>query len=331
MMPDKILIRTPNWLGDLMMSTAFIQAVLNHYKSIQVDLIVRKGFESIPLPHRGKIIVYDKKQTSLFQFAREIKFNKYDQIFVLPPSFSSAFMACWSRIPKRTGYPGDGRRIWLNDQKQYKTPHRTQHLISEYLQMLEPSPNRPYFPHLPVDGKWISTQIKLSGLNLPRNFITIAPGAKYGPAKMWPMQSYQKLVELLSDKGIPSVILGTEDERKLGEAITAKSKQVSNLCGKTSLLEMIAVMAKSKLLVSNDSGTMHVMSALAKPQIALFGSTSTVWTGPVNPLAEVITVNYKCSPCFKRTCKYQHYECLTGISPERVLGSILKIVNNEIR
>ena len=330
-MSEKILIRTPNWLGDLMMSTAFIQAVLDFYKSVQVDLIVQKGFESIPLPHRGKIIAYNKKQISLFQFTKVIKSNNYDQIFVLPPSFSSAFMAYWSKIPKRTGYPGDGRRIWLNDLKHYKKQHRTQHIISEYLQLLEVAPNQPYFPYLPVDEKWISIQIQDSGLNLPQNFITIAPGAKYGPAKMWPKQHYQNLVKQLSDKGIPSVIIGTEKERHLGEAISADSKQVTNLCGKTSLLEMIAVMAKSKLLVSNDSGTMHVMAALAKPQIALFGSTSTIWTGPVNPLAEVISLNYKCSPCFKRTCKYQHYECLTGISPERVLGSILKMMNNEIR
>ncbi|MBT4525470.1 MAG: lipopolysaccharide heptosyltransferase II [Deltaproteobacteria bacterium] len=330
-MPDKILIRTPNWLGDLMMSTAFIQALLERNKDAQVDLIVRKGFESIPLPQRGRTIAYDKKQVSLFQFAREIKADNYDQIFVLPPSFSSALMAFWSRTPKRTGYPGDGRSIWLNDLKKYQKPHRTQHLINEYLQLLEPLPEKTYHPYLPMDENWISSQIQQSGLTLPQDFIVFAPGAKYGPAKMWPVQHYKKLAEQLNEHGIPVLIIGTQEEVELGDSIVSESKQDTNLCGKTSLLEMIAVMARSKLLVSNDSGTMHVMSALAKPQIALFGSTSITWTGPENPLAEVMTINYKCSPCFKRTCKYQHYECLTGILPEYVFESILKIMNHAIK
>ena len=330
-MPKKILIRTPNWLGDLMMSTAFIQALLAHYKDAQVDLIVRKGFESIPLPHRGRMIAYDKKQVSLFQFAREIKAGNYEQIFVLPPSFSSAMMAFWSRIPKRTGYPGDGRSIWLNDLKKYQEPHRKQHLINEYLQLLELLPEQTYHPYLPIDENWISSQIQQSGLTLPQDFIIFAPGAKYGPAKMWPERHYKKLAGLLSEHGISVLIIGTQEEAGLGDSIASESKGVTNLCGRTNLLEMIAVMARSKLLVSNDSGTMHVMSALTKPQIAVFGSTSTTWTGPANPLAEIVTINYKCSPCFKRTCKYQHYECLTGILPERVFGSILKIINHAIK
>lgn len=330
-MPEKILIRTPNWLGDLMMSTAFIQAFLAHNKNAQVDLIVRKGFENIPLPHRGSVIAYDKKQVSLFKFARELKSSNYDQIFVLPPSFSSALMAFLSGIPKRTGYPGDARSIWLNDLKMYQKPHRTQHLINEYLQLLDQRSDQTCYPYLPVDTNWISSQIQHLDFTLPQDFIVIAPGAKYGLAKMWPVGHYRELAGLLNAYGIQVLIIGTQDELELGDSIASGSKDTINLCGKTGLSEMIAVMAKSNLLVSNDSGTMHVMSALAKPQIALFGSTSTTWTGPVNSLAEVVAIGSPCSPCFKRTCKYQHYECLTGILPELVFESVLKIMNPAIK
>lgn len=325
--PEKIIIRTPNWLGDLMMSTAFIHAVLEQYNSAEVDLIVAKGFEAIPLPNRGEIIPYDKKQESLFQFAKKLKSRNYDQIFVLPPSFSSAFMAFWSGIPIRTGYPGEGRSIWLNKIKKYQKLHRSQHLIKEYLQLLKPSPDNTYYPQLELNENWISNQIDNSGLSLPSEFVTIAPGAKYGPAKMWPVQHYQKLVTQLNNRGIHSVIIGTQQELGLGDTIVSGSDLATNLCGKTNLLEMIAVMAQSELLVSNDSGTMHVMSALAKPQIAIFGSTSPIWTGPFNPMAEIITINNKCSPCFKRVCQYEHYECLTKILPQTVFEAVLKIMD----
>ena len=110
--PTKILIRMPNWLGDLMMATAFCQAVLERFPEATVDLIVRKGFEGLPLPHRGTLLPFDRELTKAGDFGAELANQGYQRIYVLPPSFSSAWMAWRSRIPERIGYSGDGRR-WL--------------------------------------------------------------------------------------------------------------------------------------------------------------------------------------------------------------------------
>ena len=99
---------------------------------------------------------------------------------------------------------------------------------------------------------------------------------------------------------------------------------IYNYCGKTTLAQLLAILTKAQLLVGNDSGSMHLMAALQRPQIAVFGSTSPTWTGPINSNATVISRNLSCSPCFSRTCRFGHYECLTQIYPEDVFAEVQK-------
>ena len=108
--------------------------------------------------------------------------------------------------------------------------------------------------------------------------------------------------------GDPILILGTEADVKSGAEISLGLDFVQNYCGQTSLSELLAILAKAKLLVGNDSGSMHLMSALQRPQIAIFGSTSPDWTAPINPNATVLSRNLSCSPCFSRTCRFAHYD-----------------------
>ena len=105
--PVKILIRTPNWLGDMVMSSGFVRAVLEAFPESQVDLIVKSGFEKIPLPHRGQIIPFDPKKETAGNFGKTLRAENYDYFYVLPPSFSAAWMAHKSKIPHRIGYSGE--------------------------------------------------------------------------------------------------------------------------------------------------------------------------------------------------------------------------------
>ena len=125
---------------------------------------------------------------------------------------------------------------------------------------------------------------------------------------------------------LPLILLGTEADQETAEFIQNQSKGITNLCGKTSLNQLVAILARASLLVSNDSGAMHVMAALQRPQIALFGSSTPRWTAPLNPLAEVIYLDLECSPCFKRQCPFGHLNCLTGISPQQVAEKALKML-----
>jgi len=99
--PEKILIRTPNWLGDMVMSSGFVRAVLEAFPESQVDLIVKSGFEKIPLPQRGQIIPFDQKKETAGNFGKTLLAENYDYFYVLPPSFSATWMAHKSKIPHR--------------------------------------------------------------------------------------------------------------------------------------------------------------------------------------------------------------------------------------
>ena len=114
------------------------------------------------------------------------------------------------------------------------------------------------------------------------------------------------------------ILLGSTSEIEDGEKIKKNLPNVRNWCGKTSLNQVIAILSKAKLLISNDSGTMHLMAALKKPQIAIFGSSSPDWTSPLNPNAEIIYQNLDCSPCFQRDCPKKHLKCLFEINPRKI-------------
>ena len=120
------------------------------------------------------------------------------------------------------------------------------------------------------------------------------------------------------------MLLGTIDDIESGTKIAYDNNGIHNYCGKTTLAQLLAILTKAQLLVGNDSGSMHLMAALQRPQIAVFGSTSPTWTGPINTNATVISSNLSCSPCFSRTCRFGHYDCLTQINPENVFAEVQK-------
>jgi heptosyltransferase-2 len=149
----------------------------------------------------------------------------------------------------------------------------------------------------------------------------------YGPAKAWPAERYRELARGLRDRaGVPVLLLGTSDEQALAERVRDGEAGILNWCGSTDLPGFVAVLSRAALLVSNDSGSMHVMAALRRPQVAIFGSTSPIWTGPINAKASVVTLGLPCSPCFARTCRYGHYDCLKQITADEVLKAALALL-----
>jgi ADP-heptose:LPS heptosyltransferase len=129
-----ILIRTPNWLGDLMMSTAFIHQVMKLFPESEVDLVVRSGFEKLPLPFRGRILPFDKKTQTPGSFGKNLRQYEYQKMFILPPSFSSAWMGFRASIPERIGFSGDFRKVLLKPAMKHQNPPRQIHLVDEYME-----------------------------------------------------------------------------------------------------------------------------------------------------------------------------------------------------
>jgi len=323
--PGRIVVRTPNWLGDLMMATGVLRAILERWPAAAVDIIVRAGHESLPLPKRGRVIPFDRGKRSAGSFGASLRPAGYDRFFVLSPSFSSAWMAWRSRIPERIGHRGHLRSGLLRPAIAHRGGGRRVHLAREYLDLVDPELELDcYPPRLDVPGPWVAENLARLCRELPERFVAIAPGAVYGPAKAWPAERYREVARGLRDRaGLPVLLLGTADEHPLAEQVRAGEGGILNWCGATDLPALVAVLSRAALLVSNDSGSMHVMAALGRPQVAIFGSTSPTWTGPINPQAAVVTAGLPCAPCFARTCRFGHADCLRRVSAGQVLEQAL--------
>jgi heptosyltransferase-2 len=319
--PSSILIRTPNWLGDLLVGTAFVSAVLQRFPGIPVELVVRRGFEVLPLPRRGEVIPYDRRAEGPGAFGRRLRGRGHSHLFVLPPSFSSAWMAFRSGIPWRIGYRGALRGWLLRPALAHRHPPRSVHLAQEYLDLLRPwlETTPEAFPaSLSLPPGW-TDEHRPAELPADGATVVLAPGAEYGPAKQWPIPHYARTAAALLRAGLRVVVVGLDKDRALAGEMLAGHPAGLNLCGRTDLRGLTAVIAGAALLISNDSGAMHLGAALGRPQIALFGSTNPRWTAPLNSRAELLYRNEPCSPCYARTCPLGHLRCLVGLAPEEVL------------
>lgn len=311
-----------------MMATGVLRAILERWPSAALDLIVRSGHEGLPLPTRGRVIPYDGRKVSAGAFGASLAAGRYDRFYVLPPSFSSAWMAFCSRVPERVGYRGQLRGPLLRPALTHRFRERSVHLAREYLDLVDPAlALERYSPRLDVPGPWVAGQLARTCRDLPERFVAIAPGAAYGPAKAWPAGRYRELARGLRERaGLPVLVLGTPGEHALGEQVRDGSGGILNWCGTTDLPGLVALLARAALLVSNDSGAMHVMAALQRPQVAIFGSTSPDWTGPLNPMAAVVASRPACSPCYARTCRHGHYDCLAKVGTQQVLERALSLL-----
>lgn len=273
--------------------------------------------------------------------------GQFDCAYVLPNSAKSALIPFLARIPVRVGYQGEMRWGLLN--RRLPNPDKLQRppMVAFYTalagaQVGQGLPVRnttlaPAAPQLRVDAHRVSAVLATHKLK-ERQYLVMAPGAEFGPAKRWPASHFSALAEHLSS---PVVLLGSAKEKPLCDAIvqgvsSPRAIHLHNLAGKTSLDDALALISAAQAVVSNDSGLMHVAASLSVPQVALFGSSSPLHTPPLNDKARVVWLKQDaqylppldCAPCFKRECPLGHTRCLNDISPERVLDLIANLENS---
>jgi len=310
-----------------MMSTAFLKALRKAFPQAQIDAIVKEGFEKIPLPEVRRVIPFNKKEISAGAFGKRLRNQGYDAFFILPPSFSAAWMAFSSRIPHRIGYHHGMRGLLLNPAVSYKHKPRSQHLIQEYLDLLNLSYDKcEFYPQVNVNEDWIDENIPGPLREGEVNWLALAPGSTYGSSKAWPVEYYRDLTRRFHKCGLRVIVLGSKEEEELGRIIADQESGALNLCGKTSITALIATLTRVRLLIANDSGLSNVMAALQKPQLTLFGSSSPVWSGPHNPHAKVLYKGLACSPCFEKECPLKHQNCLKTMEPQEVFEAALRML-----
>lgn len=336
-LPERVLVKEVNWLGDVVMSLPALRAVRRAFPQATLALLVKRELASFfdasqwldkVIPYavaRGRQGLADRRR-----IIAQIRAGRFDLAVLFPNSFAAALWTVLGRVPRRAGFVRDARGLLLT----HKTaPVRTlheQHQVHDYLYMLRHTlgiegnaadyiPDV-HEPHRATMRSWLAPRRRRPQGRL----IALAVAAAYGPSKEWPVQNYATLIDALAARyGAECVLVGAPGERATCEQVAAASRQGAIVAaGDTTVGQAVALLSLCDGFAGNDSGSMHVAAALGIPTVGIFGSTNPRRTGPLGPRARVLYRQIECSPCLQRTCRFGHYNCLTEITADEVSDAL---------
>ncbi|UCE42437.1 MAG: lipopolysaccharide heptosyltransferase II [Candidatus Aminicenantes bacterium] len=332
----KILVRMPNWIGDSVLALPAMKTIKRNYPESEVWAGTQewvKDLFAMDDMFAGAISLLEHKSLkNLQESAKILRKSRFDLGILFTNSFASALVFAMARIPQRWGYKKDGRGLLLTKGIPIQSRENRAHQVHYYLDLLL-GLGLKEFPEehsLPIDRQektraeeWLGSQ----NIQIQRPLIIISPGAYYGSAKRWPAKKYAELATLLQSRMRAQVlVIGSADETPLAEAISSlMSERPHILTGNTSLPRLAALLSLADLLVTNDSGPMHLANILKVPLVALFGPTEPARTGPYQQPAMVIHKGAPCWPCSYRQCPFDH-RCMMDISPEEVFQACQKLL-----
>ena len=333
----KVLMRGPNWVGDSVLAIPTMKAVRAKFPEAEITLLVRPWvagvFKGAPFIDHLWTEPRPASVGDWIRITREIRRNRFDLALLFPNSFESAAMMFVGRIPRRVGYATDGRR-WLLTTS-LKPSRQKRHQVHYYLDLavaLSASVDRPSIAiEASAEEKAQATGLLVSeGIREGRPFVVLNPGAAYGSAKRWGEEGFAAAGDALAEEfGLDVVIIGSELERSIAERIQQRMRsRVAVLNGKTSLETLIGVISQSSLVLTNDSGPMHVAAALGVPTVAIFGATDDAVTGPFGSRARVVREPVECSPCMLRECPIDH-RCMLRVSAAAVCGAAREVMRGQ--
>lgn len=341
----KVLIIGPSWVGDMVMAqTLFACLKQRHGADCLIDVLApewsRPILERMPEVNQALSFPLGHGVLGLSTRRRIGKSlaGQYDQAILLPNSLKSALVPFFAGIPQRTGWRGEMRYGLLND---VRVLDKTQYpLMIERFMALAYEPDhqltRPYpRPDLQIDPTTRETALARFELELDRPVLVLCPGAEFGEAKRWPAEHYAAVADQKIRQGWQVWLFGSKSDHPVGEQIRDRLRpglreESVNLAGETSLAEAIDLMSCATAVVSNDSGLMHVAAALNRPLVAVYGSTSPDFTPPLAEQVEIVRLGLDCSPCFDRTCRFGHYNCLRDLEPQRVVDALIRLVGDPL-
>lgn len=324
-MSYRILVIAPSWIGDTIMAQPLFQRLAQQHSHLEIDVLAPPWVAPLlaRMPEVTRVIDSPFRHGGLDWPTRrrtgeQLRSAFYDQAIVLPNSWKSALVPFYAKIRKRTGYRGEFRYGLLNDIHTLDT-QRHPELVQRYAALAGPLDGSKLEARLQSSREQQIAALTAHGLAADAQPVIFCPGAEYGPAKRWPAEHYAALAQKYGTPDNPVLLLGSPKDAPVGDEIVAGSKGTArNLAGKTSLFEAIDLLAAARLVVSNDSGLMHVAAALQRPQVALYGSSSPGYTPPMNDRAKIVSLNLECSPCFERVCPLGHFKCMQDMSPAAV-------------
>ncbi len=336
-----IIVRMPNWIGDLVMATPILADLRRTYPDAKITAMCRAPVCDLIKedPEVDEIFCFSKtsgfaRRSDKKIVIEKLKMGKYDLGILLTHSFSSCWWFWQGRVSNRLGYDCNGRRFLLTKGARLPENIDRQHLVTTYKMLLQPLgiPVSDSHPTLYLSETEVSEAmllLKQHGVTEKSDLIGINPGATYGSAKCWLPSRFREVTEkLLLDPNIYIIYFGDQSTAALVKEICGGlSSRVINLAGLTSLRELAALISLCSILLTNDSGPMHIADALGTPILALFGSTNEIVTGPYRT-GKVIHKHVECSPCYQRKCPID-FRCMKRIDSEEVYQEILMALDQK--
>lgn len=312
-----LVVRSPNWLGDAVMALPAVRNLKTLLANEPLAVAAPEKLAALwqACPFVDQVIALERPK-NLPATVRQLRIGKFGSAVLLPNSLRAAAEAKLAGIPQRIGYARSGRRLLLT--KAVPVPPRNAvhlHQRFYYLDLVTAcgGPEDSFLPALRKDAAPNASKKPM--------IVALCPGAEYGPAKRWPTDDFLAVARHFSEKHQAKIVLlGAAGDAAIAGEIARQLPEAENRVGKTSLTEFMTALASSRLVVCNDSGAMHVASALGLSTVAIFGSTEPLLTGPMGTKTSVLRHHVPCSPCFLRECPID-FACMKKITPDMVIAA----------
>lgn len=328
---ERILIRGTNWIGDVVMSLPAVSSVRRTFPHARISVLAKPWVADLyrSCPDVDDVIVFQSPGRhdgvgGKVCLTDELRGERFDLALLLQNAIEAALIAWRARIPLRAGYDSDWRGLLLTHSVHRTRAIRKVHQIDYYLEMVRAlgfTVAGKDIHLIPDDGACTVAGKILTGHGVYKEdiLIGIAPGATYGPAKMWFPDRFAAVADRLADEFSARVILfgSAGDRERAGCVQQHATRNLINLAGETSLKEAMALISRCNLFISNDSGLMHLAGALDVPLVAVFGSTNPETTSPPGGKSRIIYRDVPCSPCLKEVCPTD-FRCMDLIQVDDV-------------
>lgn len=330
-MSGRTLVISPNWIGDAVMAQPLLQLLRRAHPERAIDVLAPPSVAPVwramaevdsvletPFRH-GPLQLGER-----WKYGRLLRRNGYLDAYVLPNTLKYALIPLFAGVRERVGYKGEMRFGLINRMHRDDNPPRP---MVPFYAALAGEPGAPLRadvprPALRVDGTVIDAACARVGIDRARALVVFAPGAEFGAAKRWPARHFAALAQAImaQQPGAQIGLLGSPKDRQACDEIIAitGAEGMFNLAGVTRLDEAIALIAGAASVVANDSGLLHIASALNRPVIALYGPTDPDHAPPFSDMARSMSLRLACSPCKQRECPLGHHDCMEKMASGQV-------------
>jgi len=333
----RLLVRAPNWIGDAVMCEPALRGIRSLFPQAELTVLAKPTVAELFIGYSGldRVEIYRDKSVHAglagkWALAGDLRRQRFDLAVLFQNAFEAAFLTWLAGIPRRYGYATDGRTVFLTDPVAVPDRSALTHQVGYYWNLLKPlglagEPSAPALAVSAEEAQAMGKRLASAGIGPDEAVIGINPGSTYGSAKRWLPERFaeaaRRLVERArQDEGkeVAVMVLGAKGEEALGKAIAALVGTRSIvLSGVTTIRELMAATKRCRLLLTNDTGPMHIAAACNVPIVAVFGPTDWRTTAPYGQEQSIVREPVDCAPCLLRECPIDH-RCMTRVSADRV-------------